>query len=691
MAQLKPILLKPLLTGQGFALFGASELARLVENFTPTRYNTLTTLNGPCTYDLRAATSFTNVCGVFHATLMNGTVNLLLARVGSVMYMHIAGSWVSIKTGLSNDTRAGYPDMWCVLNDRVIWSNGLDSALQIDAHGRVFKLGFTRTPSAPSARGPTSNNAATTILYPNYYVSWPGNIGSVAEVLSGETGTLMRSEHRYAIQLVHVNGDVGPLSPLSEPVVIDEIHANPYFTGATVAQASKAELSQLLRQFYVTAGANTSTGDVAGVYLFRTRDILRWGFGLYFVAWLPGVGEINHPDAVSDAYLGFQPTDAVPVPLVHAMCNHNGRLAIAHDAKVMLSEPGLAGTYAKNSYTYPSTRGAKVTALASFGGRLLAWTATSLTDITPPDRFAAPVTLLDGAGTPGPRTVQITPGGALFWLSSSSAYVMTPDGAITEVGQPLHQKLETGVNKNALKRAVSVYWPRTKQALVAVPPAGKRTQTTILALDTEGRWSQYDVGIDVRDMALTDDHRQMVLLAGNDTPGSGSTSAIFAWDREHQNYTPPTRYATWRSNWITYDELGSFFTVSSIIFDVVDASTATFSIRLYRNGSWATPLAAPITKMAINADYGSGVYADRIGVAVNNTAKMREPRVARRQVHCGEHLSGITSFAFEITMLYPGDGHIGPNFEVWAAPLQVDSNANSGFGRIWKEPDGSDL
>jgi len=695
MAQLKPLQLKPFLTGQGFALLSQDNLARLSENWVPTRYGTLTTLNGPCTYDPRAQTSFTNVSGVFHATLLSGTVNLLLARVGSVMYMHIAGSWVSIKTGLSNDTRPGYPDMWCVINDRVIWSNGIDDPLQIDAHGRVFSLGFSFQPAAPTVIGPQSDTTATgtsvvPATYNNYYNSWPGNIGSVAEVLSGEVGSLARSEHRYAVQLVHFNGDVGPLSPLSEPVVINEIRANPYYPGATPAQAAKSELSRLLRQFFVSTMANTSSGDVAGVNLFRTRDILRWGYGLYFVAFLPGVGVIGHPDSVSDAYLGFSPTEAVPVPPIHAMCNHNGRLVIANDDKVWMSEPGLAGTFSKNSYTYPSTRGAKVTALASFGTKLLAWTDACLVDITPPDRFANPVVLLEGGGAPGPRAVHVTPGGYLFWLGTESAYVMSPTGEIQEVGQPLHQQLEMGINKPALRRAVSCYWPRAKQAIVAVPPAGKQVQTRILALDTSGNWTQYDVGIDVRDMALTDDHRKMVLIAGTDSPGGGTTSAIFAWDREHQSYSPPARTATWRSGWITYDDMGSFFSVSSIIFDVIDASTASFNIRLYRNGSWTTPLSAPITKKAINADYGSGVYSDRVGSAICGTAKMREPRMARRQIHCGEHLKGVSSFAFEITMPYPGDAHIGPNFEIWASPLQVDGNANSGFGRIWGEPDGSD-
>lgn len=684
MAQVKPLLLKPFLTGQGFALLGQNDQARLIENFVATRHGTLRTLHGPCTYEVRG-TTLTAASGVFHATLGDDSTRVLLCRDGTTMYMHISGDWVSIKTGLSHDTRSGYPDMWVVLNDRIIWSNGVSRALQIDGYGRVFELGFDITPAAPTAVGPLTDQTDTANRYPNYAMSWPGQIGTIGEVLSGEIGTLMRAEYRHAIQLVHQNGDLSPLSPLSNVAVIQEIRANPYFTGATPAQASRAEVSDLLRQLWVSAGATKDNGDVKAVWLFRTKDILRYGNQLYFIAEIPGGSEIAHPDRLSDAYVGFPAEDMIEVPLIHAMCNHNGSLIIANGARVYRSKPGLAGTFGKNDWTDPG-RNAKVRAVASFAGMLLAWTDSDVIDITPATgRWSDPRTLLDGAGTPGPRTVIVVPGTGLLWLSRTSAFLMTQDGAITEVGSSQTDTLMYKVNRQAMCRAVSTTWTATGEALIVLPRAGRRTQTLVLGFDGRGLWRQYNTQHDIRDICLREDG--MVLFAGNDVPGSGSTSSVFAWDHEHQNYSTPARYATWQSGWISYDEVGTPFTVRDIIFSVVDASSAYFEVTLYRNGSWTTPLAASISKMAINADYGSGIYTDRIGTGINGTAKMREPRSARRQIHCGKHLDGVTSFAFRIRMPYPGYGHIGPHFEVHVAPLQVDGGANTGYGRLWAEPD----
>ena len=682
MAQTAPIYLRSFMQGMDRALFSKGELARDVANFVPSNRRTIRSLRGPARYEPRSST-LTDPVGVFHATLLNGTTGLLLAQSGTTMYKHVSRSWTSIKTGLSNEKRPRFPPMWCVVNDRVIWSNGIDRALQIDGYGRVFELGFSRAPSAPSALGPQSNDLTTTSRYKNYFYSWPGQIGTIGEVLYGEAGTLMRSEHLYVAQWRHINGDLSQLSPVSNVAVIEEIRANPYFAGATATQASYAEVSSLLRQIWVTAGAAKDNGDVVGVRLGRTRDVLRNGAGMFWLADIDGAGEINHPDQLSDTYLGAPMQDFEVVPVVHAMCNHAGSLVIANGPAVHTSLPGLAGSFPRGMAEYPSSRGAAVSAVASFAGRKLAFTLDSIVDLTDGRRVLA-----EGVGAAGPRCVCPVPNVGLLCLGSEGVSLIGLDGSIDpNVGLPIRDTLLNDINHTALRRAVSTYRPDTREVLFFVPEAGSQTFEYALSYDGSN-WRRYDISHDVRDVCLTDDPRKLILTAATD----GTTTDIFAWDREAQGYNPPTRDATFTSNWIQWSEEATPFTCRDILIELIDATFADATIDIYLNGSWVSPLEAPFRTKLMHADMGSGIFDDgagdgRIGVAVNGTAQFHEPRAMWRQIHLGKHVEGVYSFAFKITVPYPAKAEFG-RFIILAAPVHP-AGANESLARIWSNPEAS--
>lgn len=678
MATTSAIYLRSFLQGEDGAIFGKGELARKVQNLVRTSRSTMRTLRGPCRYEL-GQSSLTAPFGVFHATLMENTTNLLLARGGTELWKHIGGSWVSIYSGLSKETRPLYPEMWCVINGRVIWSNGINRALQIDAYGRVYELGFGKKPSPPQVMGPQSETSGS--FYPNVKTSWPGDIGTAMDVLYGEAGSLARSEYQYAVQFVHANGDLSALSPLSNPAVINEIHANPYFAGATPLQASYAELSDLRRQFWVTAGSPKSNGDVKAVRLYRTRDSVRYGNSLFFLAEIPGIGKLGHPDKLSDAYLTFPAQDFEVIPRIHAMCNHAGSLVFANDATVYTSLPGLAGSVPAGSGQDASSRGSAVTAVASYMGRKLAFTLDSIVDLT-----EGRTVLFEGGGAAGPRCVCPIPGVGLLALGTNGAYLIRPDGSVDpNCGLPELDTLRWDISHSALRRAVSTYIPQTREAVFWLPKAGSN-QVFDYGLSFDGTyWRRFDIEMNVQDVCVTDDPRQLVLMAASDTPGGGSTSDIFVWDRENRAYTPPARNAVFETGWIQYSEEGGPFSVRDILIEIVDAGFNNASILLFKNGSWASPMETAFTTALINQDRGSGIFNDRVGTGICGTAKLREPRAAWRQVSCAKYLDGVNSFAFRITIPYPYPAELG-RFIILAEPTFASPNANQQLARVWDSP-----
>ena len=665
--------------GEAPSVYAPSNIAQQIINFETTIRSTLATVRGPTVYeptrgeDIPSA-PFGEMHGVFHAALAGGVADTLLVRSGTYMYRHAGWQrgWEQIYSGLTSDTRPGYPDQFLVLNDKVIWANGVDYPLVIDAHGRVVPLGFQQAPSAPSVFGPQQPVDKTD--YPNTGgYSWRGEIGTPGDVLSGTQGAVLDGTWYYYVQLEDIYGNLSAPSPPSNQAFIRTAQASPYSysdvtTGATI--------DDLTRQFMVRHTAQGPT-YTAAVHFYRSADTTRGSTKPRFLGRFAGRETFVFGDRKADSYLGAEMEQTVPFPVFRTMCAHQGCLIIANmltdPGLVRRSSPGFPGTLPKDDFVYPDSNGAEVTAVASHAGFLLAFTENAIYDITPDrqtGKLSGSVTLAMGVGCVAPRSIKALADGRLIWLARDGFYTMDTSQRITRVSQPIQALTRTGLNMARYRKAVSVVDARSLEYRCAVAPAGIQRNTVLFIFDGEN-WRRQELGdgdpnttLWIADMCRTDDYRQYILMAARDptktrtiTPPQGAPYTVpagydvYVADHETTAYEPLARTALYRSAWIKADETGMTpVHVRSIYLGMMDGFDGTFTVRYFRNGSWK-PVIVMNDVLAIGVDDDTDVVRDVAGAAVVGTARAHEPRLVWRMVPAG--LENVYAWAFEIEVTYP--------------------------------------
>jgi len=652
--------------GEATANYTPSELATKIINFEATTEATLATVRGPTLYEPPRAgqpsTLFGETHGIFHANLMGGTSDTLLVRSGQYLYRHAGWQrgWEQIYSGLTSDLRPNYPDQFVVLNDKIIWTNGIDQPLVIDGHGSVHPLGISQVPSAPSVYGPQSLPSKSS-FYPNAGgYSWRGDIGTPGDVLSGSQGAILDGAWFYYAQLEDIYGNLSAPSPPSNAAIVRTQQANPFIPASWDSTTgindggtqTGAEIDDLTRQFMVRI---TSQGPshVVALHLYRTPDTVRGSTKPRLVARLSGRDRMIFGDRVADNHLGAEMERTVAMPVFRTMCTHRGCLIIANTPAspgiVRRSSPGFPGTLPEDEYVYPDTGGAEVTAVASHASYLLAFTETAVYDISD---FAAPALIAQGIGCVAPRSIKALADGRLIWLARDGFYSMDPARRIMRVSNPIHATIRSDLNNSRLRKAVAVFDARTLEYRCAVPPAGETRNWRVLVFDGV-YWRQIELGISIADICQTDDYRQYLLFVGQRTVGLEPTinNDVFVMDRETANYEPPARTAVYRTGWIYADATGMTpVHIRSLYLGMIDAFDGTFTIRFFRNGSWK-PAIEMTDVLAIGVDDESGIVTDAAGTAVVGTAKAHDPRLFWRMVPVG--LENAYGWAFEIEVTYP--------------------------------------
>jgi hypothetical protein len=660
--------------GEAPSVYAPASVAQQIINFETTIRSTLATVRGPTTYEpvrglVDPSAPFGEMHGVFHASLVGGVADTLLVRSGTNLYRHAGWQrgWEVIYTGLTSDTRPGYPDQFLVLNDKIIWTNGVDYPLVIDAQGRTVPVGFQEIPSPPSVYGPqVTPNKGTT--YPNSGgYSWRGEIGTPGDVLSGTQGSVLDGTWYYYVQLEDVYGNLSAPSPPSNQAFIRTVQASPYDpTGGT--QTTGATIDDLTRQFMVRMTAQ-GPGHAVACNLYRTPDTVRGSTRPRLLARFAGRETFIFGDRVADSFLGPEMERIAPVTVFRTMCAHQGCLIAANmlvdPGIVRRSSPGFPGTWPEDDYVYPDSNGAEVTAVASHAGFLLAFTENAIYDITPDrqtGKLSGSVTLAMGVGCVAPRSIKALADGRLIWLARDGFYTMDTNQQITRVSQPIQALTRVGLNMARYRKAVSVMDARSLEYRCAVAPAGVQRNTVLFIFDGQN-WRREILGngeIDgtlwTADMCRTDDYRQYILMAGRDptkvNPQGGPAGYnVYVADHETTAYEPLSRTAIYRSAWIRADETGMTpVHVRSIYIGMMDGFDGTFTVRYYRNGSWK-PFIEINDVLAIGVDDGSDIVTDIAGAAIVGTSKAHEPRLVWRMVPAG--LENVGSWAFEIEVTYP--------------------------------------
>lgn len=651
--------------GESSLNYTAKALTQKIVNFEFTIKRTLATTVGPTIYEPDRPTTpdpasvFGEMHGIFHTTLLGGQMDLLLVRSGAKLFRHGGWQrgWEELYTGLTSDTRGGaFPDQFVVVSDKVVWTNGIDQPLIIDAHGNVTPLGFNITPSPPSIYGPVQFSDKSH-FYPNAGgYSWRGDVGTPGDTLNGTQGALLDGAWYYYAQFEDLYGNLSAPSPASSPVWLRTVQANPTIPGDAEEQTG-ATIDDLTRQFFIRL---TSTGPehTFATHIFRTPDTRRASTVPRRLVRLSGREPSVFGDRRADSDLGEEMQMTISVPTFRTMCVHEGRLVIANTPSdpgvVRISEPGFAGTFLKDNFTYPDVHGADVTAVASHMGRLIAFTEGAVYDITPDSQtgtLKTGVTLIQGIGCTAPRSIGALYNGDLIFLGRDGFYSCDPQGRIKLISDDIHKVLNYDMNTSKFRKAVSVVDPVSREYHCTVPIAGTPENRITFCFDGQN-WRRHDFeSLSIDDITVTEDYRQLVLFVGKNIGAPNPAYNVFVKDRETANYEVPARTAYYRSGWFFGDDTGStFLHVRTLYLGMLDSWNDKFTIRFFRNNSWKTVIEMTDV-LAIGVDDDSDMVRDVAGSAVIGTAKVHEPRLFWRMVPVG--LENAYSWAFEIEAEYP--------------------------------------
>ena len=660
---------------------------------------------------------------IFSASLLNGAAQMLLYRIGPRLFSFHGGMDDADEVLIDNltvTTDSKYVDQYVVINDKIIFFNGVDQPQVITYEGQVTPLGFDKKAATVAVSSPSQPDFEDV---PNYYpnsmgYSWQGRIGTPGDELSGQTASLLKGAWYYYVQYEDIHGNLSEFSPPSDPATIHTNQADPYFTPG-VAQKEKdsgevlpiilagisritkntmptgVEIDDLTRRFLLKSSGELPEHAVA-TRIFRTQDTNHKDQTPKFLARIPGTRQFYFDDNNADSDLGMEWSETVSVPVFKVGCSHQGRLVIGNvpgaPGIVRQSQPGFAGTFEAKDFIYPDSQGAEITALASSNGSLIAFTETATYLIS--DDFMTSKPLATGIGCVSQKSIQSMRDGTLIWLASDGFYALNLSGGLTKISSPIQKIFDNDLNESQFYRAASVIDHHTGEYRCALAERGRNRNTLIMCFDGK-YWRRQTLGLNVADLCSVRDHTHLTLAVGSDPrelglPSVGSEfrgylslARVFVLNRQTTDYFGPPRRVRYRSAWLRSGDYGLVPTnVRSLYVGLLDSWVGTATVRLYRNGSW-NPVAEMHDLLLHGPDDGSELIDDVASEAVVGEARTRHSRVFWRQVPVD--IRNANCWAFEIELI----GSPAPRFVEEAdekTELTRDQHEGIGWSNLFEDP-----
>lgn len=590
-------------------------------------------------------TSYGRFHGAYHTRLENGARDLLLIRHGDLLQVHNGPSrgWVTLKSGLSDDANARYPDVFVEVAGKVIWCNGIDSAYIYD--GWSFQvLGYDRAPGAPTPQGPEDVGDP---IYRNFGgYNHPGRIGTMGDFLSGQEGSLLTGFWYYYGQYEDQHGNLSPLSAESRPVTV-RAEKTAVAAGKTLVTSWKdtggsttelndfsVTMDDLGKQFAVILPPDAPEGTVA-FRLYRSADAARNDKAPRFLVRLPGASNTLYLDNTPDAELGSVAKRPISFPTFKVACEHQGRLICANTSsnpnRILASELNLPGTLLENSFVdLPE----ECTGLASFQGKLLAFTrkATYALEIQP-DSTMLSQALSESVGCVAPASLCAAGWDALVWLSESGLYQLQGDN-IQRVSDPKYRTLNRSL-LGAATNSIGVWHAEAREYLLFYPDSGSAQLKKILTFDG-ANFRERDYGINLRAVCVTKDHRSL-LLAGGVWDGEKN---FWVLNRRSYEYIPPVKTYKYISAWMSPDATRrKKFNVSTLYVCFQENTDANISTIVWGNGRRPADAQWGGTLRAVPDDWPGG-----LGTMVLGTSRLQNNKTFWKKIDV--NLRSVDSFSF---------------------------------------------
>ena len=640
-------------------IYRPESLARKISNLGYSRNpgGTLSTRGHSAEYE-PGATFAGFITGLGYVETLNGANQSLFARAGDTLYRHEGWNqaWVPVLTGLTYDTSSLFPDVFCSVNSRLVWCNGIDVPRLIDcsrSYGDLItNAGFNSIPSAPTVQGVT---AGATQVYTAQNYSGYVHVGRIGTVQNngGEDGALLAGSWVYAIQHEDSFGNLSPLSTLSAPATV-QLQSTGYLTTFNSNYERLNHLDSMTRSFFVQA-LDPGEQHVAATRLYRSTD-LRNGTGeMYMIGRWTGREPFSCPDHASDGEIegGLQPKAVVAMQPFRVACEYQGRLVVANfmgaPQLVRFSEVSFPGNLLEDNWVVPDPTGGQVTGLASFGDSCVILTDSGVFTLRIVDNVASCQPITKGCGCVSPASVKQLNSGGLVWLAADGWYELDRGFQIKRLSDALHNTVSR-FNRAKLSSSCAAIDPATGRYFCSVALGDTAIPNTLFVYDplTEG-WTESPLaGQSITAMVACPGHTQTLLL-GTFKPGPGAQVRVL--DTE-DTIADNGLACFYESNVLSLDtEMFTPFLLRSIVIGLLDSDIETPSTLTLR--VWQGPrITDPYQDFTFDGCASDVVDSWAFGNTTVGANTFRNPQVFWRKFDF--QFNNLTGFRFAV---YAGNGH----------------------------------
>jgi hypothetical protein len=485
---------------------------------------------------------------------------------------------------------------------------------------RLRPFGFTRTPSAPSAQGPSPNGDDE----PNAGgFSAGGRIGTIesdwtrvddtaADDVQIVVGGIDDGKYDYRLVLEGPDGAYSATSTVGGSVTIrKELAALPNST-AVVGDKDygRSRYPERLRFRFRVQNIDPGPPSTAARILLRTANQRRLPPGddglPRFLHRLPGGSSQEYIDDIPDSELGAPWQDREQTPGgFYLLKSFGGSLFMARTegapSRVWWSEQGAISGPTPESIlkghwrdVYPNT--GAITALhpvylnnGSTGPTLLVFKETAAHYLNGQYPGWGVGTLHDQAGCAGPGCVQSLPDGTIVWYGNHTFWRMDRDGGVTDIGGPIKKHLAL-VNHSTARSGVSFINMDSQEAFFCLPYGEAVSPNFMFIWDWQlGGFRFMDQMTEVL-CAARIPNSDMTLVSGT----YDDTRNLWIWDRsnyvsgsaddERDSYAG-VNAAVYQSGWNFMDDSGlrNAYHINSLVVAGQHAYEGTGTVATYRN------------------------------------------------------------------------------------------------------------